>query len=107
MDNEAARLGFAGTVFAAFVAAWALLRGKSRSAPAETQEQINEGFKEYMARADLEREAMAVKIEGLRAYIRLLIGIMQKARLKIPPMDVIQDGFLLLPADKPPNQSHP
>lgn len=95
MDNEAARLGVIGMIGAAFVSGWALLRGKAKSSPAETQEQINDGFKEYMAQSKADRAELHGEIRGLKSYIQVLVALLRTHGIGIPPMDSIQDGGFL------------
>jgi hypothetical protein len=93
-------IGAGGVVVAAFVGAWATLRGRRRSVPAETQDEINKGF--VITMNDLKDRVLRLEVEnrGLKQYINLLIALLHKNGIDIPPPDVIEEGFLILPPTK-------
>lgn len=89
---------------AALIAAWAVLRGKGKngqSDPDDAQGNINEGFRLFMR----ESRERILKLEsdnrGLKNYINLLVGIMHTHGIDVPPANVIQGGFIILPPDVP------
>jgi hypothetical protein len=93
-------MGLLGTVGAAVLAAWAVLRGREKSPPAENQAQINAGFIAFMERADVTILDMERKERGLRQYINLLVRIMQERGIEVPSMEQVlgDKEFLILPA---------
>lgn len=92
-----AEWGAVGLIGAAVVGALAAVIGRSRSSPAETQEQINTGFQEFMRSANgkivqLEREVLRQKL-----YIQTLVKEMKKRHIPVPESPYIDTHPIELP----------
>lgn len=104
-ESEIAAVGAVGTVAAAFVAAWAVLRGREKSPPAETQAQINAGFQSFMEEARVEIADLKTKERAHKQYIQLLVRLLLERGIEVPPMPE-GDGFIQLPALTANGASH-
>lgn len=83
-----------GYVVAALIAAWATLRGKSQSGPAETQGQINDGFREFMTEANKKIEELTGEIRNLTQYNQSLAKLLRGMGVEVPVYEYKNGGVV-------------